>query len=121
MKDLKKNVSDNVIENVDCIELKNQGGFVTRLKVYHKKSEFGKPDEKGETKDITLGFHKSINLSTTDGINEGDLVTAYARVILGKNNHSDVWFKYKKGCNKTAKFTISGTTLDNELGFNGIK
>ena len=32
-----------------------------------------------------------------------------------------VYFIYEKGSKNCAKFTISGTTLDNELGFNGVE
>lgn len=115
----KENASS--IDSVDSITLKNQGGFVTRLEILCRKSSSSEPFKVGNTGDITLGFSKKLSLSDFEEIKDGYEVTAFAVVVMGKNNQGTIWFSCSKGCNKTAQFTISGTTLDNELGFNGIK
>ena len=66
----------------------------------------------GSRKDITLGFSE-----TND---PGDYCTVYADVAAGKDKSGQTIFIYQKDNKNQANFTISGTTLDNELGFNGI-
>lgn len=117
----KSQKDSSAIEAIGAIELKNQGGFVVKLECYHKKSDFSSDwSRSGSTGDITLGFTKKLKLEELDGVNNGDIVTAYANVVLGKDKTGNVTFVYEKGNTRTARFTISGTTLDDELGFNGI-
>ena len=56
-----------------------------------------------------------------EGVKDGEYVTAYANVVLGKDKHGNVWFKLDKNSTKVACFTIGGTTLDNEMGYVGIE
>lgn len=107
------------LETIGALELKNQGGFVVRLESYHKAAPYAVPKRSGCTEDIAFG--QSVRLSL-DGcsIREGELVTVRASVAAGKDNSARTWFTYKKNDPRTAKFNISGTPFDNELGFVGI-
>jgi hypothetical protein len=47
-------------------------------------------------------------------------VTLFAYVVAGSNKESSNEFIYRNGLLRTADFTITGTTLNNDLKFNGI-
>ncbi len=107
-------------QKVGSLTLKNQGGFVVKMDFL-----FGDSPEKlhrldGSRKDITLGFSETKDPGEY-GVHEGDICTVYADVVAGKDKKGGVYFIYEKGSKNCAKFTISGTTLDNELGFNGVE
>lgn len=116
------NLQESVIETVGALKLTNRGGFVVKLECYHKVSEQSTSTSRdGSTGDITLGKSKTLNLSDVSGVNNGEYITAYANVVLGKDKSGNVWFKLDKNSPKVACFTIGGTTLDNELGYVGIE
>lgn len=122
MESTEKMGGTSALQEIGFLELKNQGGFVVRLECYYTTSDYAAEwKTTGNTGDITLGRSKSLKLEELEKLRDGDIVTVYAKVILGKDNHGKVNFIYRKGNPRTAKFTISGTTLDNELGFNEIK
>lgn len=94
------------------VTLKNQGGFVVELDF--KVKALGRDDKlDGTGKDITLGCSETVDPGDF-GVKDGDTFCVLAHVIMGKNNTSD-WLTYKKESDRTAKFVISGTTLDNTL------
>lgn len=116
------NLQNSVIETVGALKLTNRGGFVVKLECYHKSSEQSTDEKRdGSTGDITLGKSKTLKLSEVSGVKDGEYVTAYANVVLGKDKHGNVWFKLDKNSTKVACFTIGGTTLDNEMGYVGIE
>ncbi|MBR2261190.1 MAG: hypothetical protein IJ916_05755 [Paludibacteraceae bacterium] len=93
-----------------------------RIECYHKASEQSTDEKRdGSTGDITLGKSKTLKLSDVPDVKDGDYITAYANVALGKDKSGKVWFIADKKSTKVACFTIGGTTLDNELGYVGIE
>ena len=104
------------LEKIGKLTLKNQGGFVVKMDFVSRTGR----REKGSRKDITLGRSETQDPGLF-GINNGEEITIHADVVAGKDKVGNTWFIYEEGNPRTAKFTISGTTLDNELGFNGIE
>ena len=108
------------MDTIGRLCLKNQGGFVVKMDFVRRDKENKEIRVKGSRKDITLGCSETQDPGNY-GVQDGDKVTIHADVVAGRDNASKTFFIYKKGCKTIAKFTISGTTLDNELGFNGYE
>ncbi|HEV2772276.1 MAG TPA: hypothetical protein VGV57_05540 [Thermoleophilaceae bacterium] len=106
------------MERVGCFCLKNQGGFVTKL-------QFVYWDEKGNSHHvdgsgaINLGGHNCRKPSES-GVPEGSQVSLYAFVVWGEDNTATQRFIFDPSSQDTAKYTVSGTTHDNELGLNSV-
>jgi hypothetical protein len=104
--------------SIGKFSLKNNGSFVCKL-------QFVYWDERGEkhhvdgSSDITLGFGDSKDPGMY-GIPDGANVTLYVFVVWGTDNEATQMFTYKSGCSSTANYSISGTTLNNILGFAGV-
>ena len=103
---------------VRYVTLKNQGGFVVEMD-FKVKSTLIDERFNGTGKDITLGFSETVDPGDF-GVKDGDTFCIVAHVIAGLNNTSD-WLTYKKESDRTAKFVISGTTLDNTLSLVSIE
>ena len=106
------------MQQVGKFSLKNNGGFVVKL-------QFQYIDNKGEKKHVDgTGSFPLGQTETADpgdyGVPEGSPVTVYAFVVWGKDAVGQQLFIYTKGSTTTANFAISGTTLDNSLGFEGL-
>jgi hypothetical protein len=106
------------MNTVGKFSLKNQGGFVTKLQFVYFDENGNKKHVDG-TGDIDLGQSKSADPGKY-GVPDGSPVALYAFVVWGSDNEAKQLFTYKKGDSSEAKYTISGTTLDNELGLNSI-
>jgi hypothetical protein len=50
------------------------------------------------------------------GVPDGSIISLYVFVVWGTDNEARQSFIYQKGSNVTAKYTITGTTLNNTLG-----
>lgn len=109
-----KNVVATANDNsVRWITLKNNGGFVAKIRV-----KGGSASYNGSN--ITLGSQKTVDLADVAGkINEGDTVYLEVVVVGGKNKTAKERFIYKKNSNKEACYTIKGTTLSNTLKYDG--
>lgn len=105
---------------VGKICLKNQGGFVVRMDFVYLNEKKDKERVSGSREDITLGRSETRSPGEY-GMEDGAVFTVHADVVAGKDKQGSVWFKYNRDSTKVAKFTISGTTLDNELGYNGTE
>lgn len=106
------------MQQIGKFSLSNQGGFVVKL-------QFVYVDSKGEKHHVdgTGGFPIG-QTQTADpgdyGVPDGVPVTVYAFVVWGRDHTAEQFFIYSKGNPWIANFTISGTTLDNQLGFTGL-
>jgi hypothetical protein len=108
------------LTKIGKMSLKNQGGFVCRIK-------FTWLDDNGEKQvtgdcsgDITLGFTKTADPGDC-GVPDGSVVSLYAFVVWGRDNEARQFFLYEQGNPKTANYNISGTTLDNQLGLVSVE
>lgn len=106
------------MQEIGKFNLRNQGGFVTRLEFKYLDEDGNKIHKKG-TGDITLGKSKIADPGDY-GIPDGSVVILYAFVVWGSDNEANQSFIYKKGSNKVANYVITGTTLSNSLGYTGI-
>ena len=55
------------------------------------------------------------------GVPDGSLVWLKVGVVAGYDNKSNHCFIYRAGDQRVADFSISGTTLDNNLEFKGLR
>lgn len=106
-------------QQIGKLRLKNQGGFVVKMDFLFGSSPDNLTRLSGSRRDITLGFSETKDPGDFN-VHNGDYCTVYADVVAGKDNRGQTIFQYQSGNKNQANFTISGTTLDNELGFNGI-
>ena len=88
-------------------------------KLYYKKEKNDNPTRIGSTGNITVGFHKGLNLDELD-IPDLAWVNAYANVVAGSDDHGNIWFQYKRDCKKEAVYTISGVINFTTLSFDKI-
>jgi hypothetical protein len=106
------------MQAIGQFSLKNQGGFLVKLQFVYIDSS-GQQVHADGTGGFPLG--KSEVADPGDfGVPNGSMVALYAFVIWGSDNQAKQWFQYEKGLPTTASYTISGTTLDNELGLNSV-
>ncbi len=106
-------------QTIGYLRLKNQGGFVVKMD-FKSGADAGSLGRKsGSRKDITLGCSETQDPGNY-GVQDGEVCTVYADVVAGSDNVGSTYFIYKKGSKQRANFNISGTTLDNELGYTGI-
>ena len=99
--------------NVGQYSLKNQGGFVTKLQFVYWDSNGNKIHVDG-TGNIPLGQSKTADPGTY-GVPDGAMTSLYAFVVWGSDNEANQVFTYVSGNPTVAAYTISGTTLNNEL------
>ena len=103
-------------KSIRSISLKNNGGFVARVRVKTNSKSYDVND------DILLGQEKTINLAEAiNTIKNGDEIWLEVVVKGGKNKTATQHFVYGKASGKRASYTISGTTLINKLHYNGIQ
>lgn len=101
-------------QEIRWISLKNNGGFVARIRVHGAGSY-------NVNKDIRLGEEKVVDLADAVGsIRDGDEVWLEVVVKAGKNNKAKQRFTYRKSSNLQATYSIKGTTLNNKMSYNGI-
>lgn len=106
------------MEEVGSFRLRNDGWFVARLEFVYI-NEAGNRVRVGGSGDITLGRSATVDPGL-HGVPDGARVTLYAVVVSGNDRESDIVFIYRRGLLRTADFTISGTTLNSQLRYNGI-
>jgi hypothetical protein len=106
------------MQQIGKFSLQNEGGFVVKLQFQYIDNNGDKVHVDG-TGGIPLGQTKSADPGDY-GVPDGSPVQLYAFVVWGKDNVGSQLFYYSKGSPWTANYTISGTTLDNQLGFTGL-
>lgn len=106
------------LQEIGKMSLKCSGGFVAKIQFVYIDGE-GNRKTTGRSGDITLGRTKTADPGDF-GVPDGSLVYMKAFVVWGKDNEADKAFRYKNGEPVTAHYTISGTTLNNDLGLTGI-
>ncbi|KGJ12072.1 hypothetical protein EQ718_16545 (plasmid) [Paracoccus versutus] len=106
--------------DIEKFSLRNGGGFVAKLHVVAAPPDGGSSQTYEENSDIPLGQEKTVDLGSLK-IPEGSRVKLKAFVVWGNDNVAEQAFIYRKGTNKTARYSITGTTLDNQLGLIGVQ
>lgn len=107
-------------ELVNKLKLNNQSGTVCSLECYYKKNKEDDPNRMGSTGNFPVGQSKTLNLDTLE-LPDSVWVTAYVNVDSGSDDHSNVWFQYKKGNNKCAEYTITGVINFTTVGFDQVE
>jgi hypothetical protein len=103
------------METIGKISLHQQGAFVAKLQCRY--SVDGNTWEHADgSGDILVGQTKAIE----PNIPTGSKVSAYIFVVWGSDKTANEIFLFEKGNSRTANYTITGTTLDSSLSFNGI-
>lgn len=117
-----KVIEEDLYEEVGInqIKLSNQSGTSCALECYYKTNKGDAPKRVGATGHFTVGFSKTLGLEDLD-IPENAWVTAFANVMAGADDHGSTWFRYKKGTNKVACYTISGVVNFTSIAFNKVE
>ena len=104
------------MNDIRWISLKNNGGFVARIRVKGGSASYNLD------KNITLGQEKTVDLADAVGkIKDGDQVYLEVVVTAGKNNKAKERFVYRKNSCNRALYSIKGTILSNKLTYNALK
>ena len=106
------------LQEIGKMSLKNSGGFVAKIQFVYIDDE-GHRKATRKSGNITLGRTKTVDPADF-GVPDGSLVYMRAFVVWGKDNEASRAFMYRKGDPVTAHYTISGTTLNNDLGLTDI-
>ena len=102
------------LQKIGKMSLKNSGGFVTRIQ-YSYLDDDGEKKLTKQSNDITLGFESTEDPGNL-GVPDGSTVYMHAFVVWGTDNEARRAFVYQKGNTSTARYNISGTTLNNDMG-----
>lgn len=105
------------IQHIKAITLKNSGAFVVHMQIEWydpESSDSSGVYEPSGYHDICVGAERTINLADTD-IPDGSNVRLKADVVLGKDKEASEQFRYCKDATLIPHYTISGTTLFNNL------
>ncbi|OWV08333.1 hypothetical protein B7993_00290 [Fibrobacter sp. UWH3] len=111
------------MKHIKAITLKNSGAFVVRMRINWNDPESDNSSgvyEPSGYHDICAAGERTINLSET-GIPEGANVRLHADVVLGKDKEGGEQFRYTSDASMIAHYTISGTTLINDLKLDDVK
>ena len=106
------------MQAVGQFKLKNQGGFVVKLQFVYYDQDGNKHHVDG-TGGFPLGQSETADPGKY-GVPDGSPTALYADVVWGSDNEAKQLFTYTSGSKVVASYTISGTTLDNELGLNSV-
>jgi hypothetical protein len=107
------------MQSVGKFCLKDQGGFDVKLQFVYW-DENGNKHHVDGTGAYPLG-QTECRSPGDSGVPNGSMVSLYAFVVWGDDNTASQVFVYDASSPLTANYTISGTTLDNELGLNNIE
>lgn len=105
-------------EEINRISLTNKGGFVCSI-------NFVYIDDQGQTHEVK-GTGNFPVLQTRD-LSPGevgvppDMQVALKVGVVAGHDAQGKYFTFNPACSKTAYYTISGTTLDNTLEYEGIR
>ena len=106
-------------QEIGQMNLKNFGGYVVKLQFQYFDEESLEWKRTEGTDGITL-----LNQGTASpgkyGVKDGMKVRLYADVVWGRDHVGSEIFIYRTNCSLIAQYTISGTTLDNDLNYIGI-
>lgn len=101
-------------EEIRWITLKNNGGFVVKIRVKGGSSSYNGSN-------FPVGQERSVDIADAVGkVKDGDTVYLEAVVKAGKNKTAKERFIYRKKSNKEACYAIKGTTLSNSLSYKGL-
>ncbi len=113
------------MNSIRYFKLKNDGGFVARIKVLYKNmnneggnvsydAEWIEWEMKGYD-DICVCGERTVDLKDVSEIKEGAVVKLKAVVVLGKDKIASEVFDFYKDASDMATYRISGTTLKPKL------
>jgi len=102
------------LQKIGKMSLKNGGGFVARVQFSYM-DDNGEKKLTGQTGDVPLGQTKTVDPGEM-GVPSGSMVYLHVFVVWGTDNEARRAFTYEKGNVSTANYSITGTTLSNDLG-----
>ena len=102
------------LQKIGKMSLKNGGGFVARIQFSYLDDD-GEKKLTGQTGDVPLGQTKTVDPAELK-VPDGAMVYLHVFVVWGTDNEARRAFTYEKGNVSTANYTITGTTLNNDLG-----
>ena len=110
---------EKTVQTIDQMSLYNGGLFVARIKFNWFDPNTGELWVSDPGPNITLWFTGKLPPGSV-GVPSGSAVIMHVDVVAGLDNNAQQAFLYRSDASQTAKYSISGTTSNNALHFDGI-
>ncbi|MFP2930191.1 hypothetical protein ACLESO_34345 [Pyxidicoccus sp. 3LG] len=107
------------LPEVGEITLKNEGAFLVSQRFVYFDAD-GREQTTGATSNPYPVGQRHKAAPSNQGVPDGAEVWVYAQVSIGKGAQAHVPCINRTGSTVTASFTITGTTLDNDIKFDGV-
>lgn len=105
-------------QNVGSVTLHQDGWFAAKLQFVYFDGE--RMIHVDGSSNLTMGTSETLDPGKY-GVPSGAELSIYVFVVWGNDCQGKEIFKYVPGSPNRADYTITGTTLNNKLTFNGIK
>jgi hypothetical protein len=105
------------METIGKIRLHQSAWVVAKLQCVYKNGEtWEHVDGSGG-----IPIRQSTTIDPGDhDVPTGSEISPYVFVVWGNDKHANEIYQYEKGNSRVADYTLTGTTLDSSLAFNGI-
>jgi hypothetical protein len=110
---------EKVMQTIGAFKLRNNGGFVCAGKVQYIDSNGG-VQLSDRWSWIPLGQSEMMNPSEKSVAN-GSIIQMYIDIQAGNDRTGGTYFLYDSSSAQYAEYDITGTTLNSDVHFDGIK
>jgi hypothetical protein len=107
------------MESVGGFKLRNNGGFVCAGQVEYIDTN-GNPQKSDRWGFINLG-DSEVMRPNEKGVPDGAIMQMYIDIRAGNDRTGGTYFIYDSKLSNYAEYDISGTTLNSDVHFDGIK
>jgi hypothetical protein len=116
---LKLYSGEKTMDTIGSFKLTNNGGFVCAGKVqYIDPNGFPKRSDRWHYINVTES--ETMNPSEK-GVPSGSLIEMYIDIVAGNDRTGGTYFIYDPSSNRRAEYSITGTTLNSHVHFDGIR
>jgi hypothetical protein len=107
------------MQSIGGFKLRNNGGFVCAGKVQYIDGD-GNPKTSDRWHNIALGQDEMM-WPKEKGVPDGSVMRMYIDITLGDDRTGTPYFLYDSKLTNYADYDITGTTLNSEVHFDGVK
>ncbi len=107
------------MQKIGAFKLRNNGGFVC-APAANWIDDNGNTQRTGTGSSIPLGQETMFNPGEY-GVSDGTPVELYISITLGSDRTGGTYYTFGASSNQYAEYDITGTTLDSDVHFDGIK
>lgn len=108
------------MDTIGAFKLRNNGGFVCAGKIQYIDENSGGTEHTDRWHWIAIGQGEMMNPADR-GIAADTLIQMYIDIQAGNDRTGGRYFKYDPASPLYAEYDITGTTLNSEVHFDGIK